>query len=76
MAETVERDVFLDASSFNPYLDRSIDVRRVLQAFEYESFRFLRFSTDEIGLLLYRHILNTSCLLLSEVDAVVVSFLR
>ena len=51
MSSAVERDVFLDASSFNPYLDRSIDVRRVLQSFEYEPVRFLRFSTDEIGLL-------------------------
>lgn len=30
MANLMERDVFLDASSFNPYLDRPIDVRRVL----------------------------------------------
>lgn len=51
MPKAVERDVFLDASSFNPYLDRSIDVRRVLQAFEYQPVRFLWFTTDEIGLL-------------------------
>ena len=72
----MESYLFLDASCFYPFLYWLIDPRRSLKAFEYELVWFSWFTADEICLVGYGHIFNTTSFLLVEVDTIVFTLLR